>query len=250
MNYREAISERYLTGLGLEFGALHNPLPVSSQVEVSYADKFAKDKLVKNFKELKSVEDKIVETDVFVDLNSLDYSSLSNNNYDFFIANHVIEHLINPLSFLDNLNSIMKPNSYLYLAIPDKEYTFDCSRKLASWEHLYAEYQQKTTRLSKEHLEDFLFNKANSKINLLKYFRSLNNWYQRWEMLGFSDLKFRRIVRANLKRSIHVHVWNQASFDEFINLAIANLGLNLDIVETVRSASNKYEMIYLLKKTS
>ena len=249
MNYRKTISERYLVGRGIEFGALHNPLEIDrSQAEVFYADKYSRSKLVDNFKELEAVAEDIVETDTLLDLNQLEYSSLDDNDFDFFIANHVIEHLVNPLSFLNNLNSIMKTGSYLYLAVPDKEYTFDRHRKLHDWEHFHEEYQQKITRLSKEHLEDFLFNKMSAKPNLLEKTSLSNYWYQRAKSWRLSPQQYYQQARFHLKRSIHVHVWNQDSFDRFIALAIENLGLDLEIKATVKSADSGYEMIYILQK--
>ena len=159
MNYREKLSKQYLTGKGIEFGALHNPLYIHEKNQVVYADKYSKSDLLKNFKELESVQDSIVETDIYFDLNNHNnWQFLADNDFNFFIANHVIEHLVNPLKFLEGISKVMNLGSYLYLAIPDKEYTFDCDRQLTSWKHLHQEYLDNTTKLSKEHIEDFVRN--------------------------------------------------------------------------------------------
>lgn len=242
MNYRKTLADQYLVGKGVEFGALHNPLPVDREkAQVLYADKFPKAKLLKNFKELIPIQDSIVETDVFIDLNQNDFKSLNNNDYDFFIANHVIEHLVNPLKFLENLNSIMNPGSYLYLAVPDKEYNFDHKRELTAWEHLYDEYLNNTTKLSKAHLEDFIFNTSNEVLDRPESRAELNkkyrNWYKRFKLL-----------QLHRKRSIHVHVWNQQTFTNFLNQAIARLNLQFKIVDTINSIDNREEMIYIVQK--
>lgn len=145
MNYRMKLANDYLVGKGVEFGALHNPLAINTaKAKVFYADKYSKSTLLKNFKELKEVRESIVETDIFLDLNQDDMQVLIDYNFDFFIANHVIEHLVNPLKFLRNLSNIMGTGSCLYLAVPDKEYTFDRDRQLTTWNHLYSEYQHNT----------------------------------------------------------------------------------------------------------
>ncbi len=242
MNSRVKVAHHYLTGKGVEFGALHNPLDVDrEQAKVLYADKYSKQVLLKNFKELQEIQESIVETDIFLDLNRGNLQTLVSYNFDFFIANHVIEHLINPLRFLDNLSTIMKIGSYLYLAVPDKEYTFDRNRDLTTWEHLYAEYLQDITKLSKKHLEDFIVNITKDHIKdpvrKKQIYDDYNIWFKRFS-----------IRQKHRQRSIHVHVWNQQTFDEFITTAISELKLHLNIVERVESSTNHHEMIYILLK--
>ena len=242
MNYRVTLANNYLLGKGVEFGALHNPLKIDgSKALVLYADKYSKSDLVQNFPELKKIRESIVETDIFLDLDRDDLQVLIEHDFDFYIANHVIEHLINPLKFLDRLNRIMKPGSYLYLAVPDKEYTFDRHRELTTWEHLYKEYLGNTTELSKEHLEDFIINitkdHINDSVRKKEMYDDYANWFKRWS-----------IRQKHRQRSIHVHVWNHHSFNKFITQAIEKLELNLDIVDRVDSSVNKHEMIYILRK--
>lgn len=243
MNYRKKLSDKYLIGKGIEFGALHNPLYVHKQNQVVYADKYSKKDLLKNFQELESVQEAIVETDIYFDLNQNNWQSLTDNDFNFFIANHVIEHLINPLKFLAGISEVMNSGSYLYLAIPDKEYTFDCDRQLTTWEHLYQEYVQNTTKLSQSHLDDFVHNITKDHIQDLQRKKRLYDDYDNW---------FKRfaIARWHRRRSIHVHVWNQATFDHFIHQAIAQLKLRLKLVEQVDSNTTKHEMIYILEKVT
>lgn len=242
MNSRVELAHHYLTGQGVEFGALHNPLQVNrEQAQVVYADKHSKQSLLKNFQELQEVQELIVDTDIFIDLNKDDLQVLADYNFDFFIANHVIEHLVNPLRFLHDLSAVMKTGSYLYLALPDKEYTFDRNRELTTWEHLYTEYKQNTNKLSKNHLEDFI-------INITK--DHIKDPVRKKEIYDDYNIYFKRfsIRQKHRQRSIHVHVWNQQTFDEFIATAIRQLKLNLTIVDRIDSSSNKHEMIYLLRK--
>ena len=245
MNYRQQLANKYLIGNGVEFGALHNPLKVdSSQAKVLYADKFSKQKLIRLFPELQKVATDIVETDIYFDLNKgiKEYCKLPKCavNFNFYIANHVIEHLINPLRFLDNLHFIMKQGDRLYLALPDKEYTFDKNRAITNWEHLYDEYSNNTSQLSEAHIREFIFNVIPLE-HRQEYYSQLRKNYQNW-------FKRQIIKREQSNRSIHVHVWNQKSFDSFLNKAIKTLKLNFKILEKVDSQANKHEMIYILQK--
>lgn len=50
------------------------------------------------------------------------------NHYDYIIASHVIEHLPDMLSWLQQCSNLLKPDGVLSLAIPDKRYIFDYLR--------------------------------------------------------------------------------------------------------------------------
>ena len=128
----------------------------------------------------------------------------------------------------------MKPNSILYLAIPDKDYTFDKKRKLTTWEHLYQEYKQKTTILSDEHLKEFSF--AASKTPRKLAIKHLFPWIRK------------KIYDHHRERSIHVHVWDQESFDYFLTRGIKKLNLSFEILDSVTSQQTNHESIYILKK--
>ena len=52
--------------------------------------------------------------------------------FDYIIASHVIEHLPDPLGFLTDCESLLKPSGVLSLVVPDSRYCFDCLRPLTS----------------------------------------------------------------------------------------------------------------------
>ena len=62
---------------------------------------------------------------------------LPDESCDFVIANHMLEHTRNPIG--DNNRKdvrVLRPNGILYLALPDKRFTFDAGRAVTSYEHL------------------------------------------------------------------------------------------------------------------
>ena len=122
----------------------------------AYVDRHPVEVVLRLFPELKREAHGIVRPDFLLNLDCDDFHVLRDRRYDFFIANHVIEHLVNPLRFLEKLNTVMAEGSILYLAVPDKRYTFDVNRAITSSEHLWQDYVQNTQDLSEEHLLDFL----------------------------------------------------------------------------------------------
>lgn len=243
---RSCFAEKYLIGRGVEFGALHNPLIIGNQSEVVYVDQFSKSDLLKNFPELESLTDSIVTTDIILNLDSGDFFELKNQDFNFFIANHLIEHLVNPILFLEKIHDVMLPGAVLYLAVPNKEHTFDSKRELTTNDHLWQEYQEKINDLSEEHLNDFLLNITKDHIEPERRAKM----YFKNDKLPFWGFRRRRIHNLHRERSIHVHVWNHHTFDTFLDFTIAQLKLQFAIVDSnLSDGGNPPEMIYILRRT-
>ena len=48
-----------------------------------------------------------------------DFSSDLGGGYDLIVARHVLEHVMNPISFLMKISNSLRKNGYLYLAVPN-----------------------------------------------------------------------------------------------------------------------------------
>ncbi len=229
---KQAVAATHLRGEGVEFGALHQPLEVDrSRCVVRYADRLTKEEAEAQFPELRQQFDAdVVDPDLLVDLNRSDLSELGSHAFDFFIANDVIEHLANPVRFLKNLHDVMKPGAVLFLSVPDRDYTFDHSREITTPEHLWEEHERNVTRVSAPHLRDFI---AHTEPGGLPR----NPWRRR------------RLYRYHRERSIHVHVWTQASFDDFLARTCERLRLRFEIVDQVKSHDAGGSMVYVLERT-
>ncbi len=234
LDSREYFAEKYLKGEGIEFGALHKPLPVNKdQCSVRYVDRHPVQVVLRLFPELKREAHRIVRPDFLLNLDCDDFHVLRDRRYDFFIANHVIEHLVNPLRFLEKLNTVMAQGSILYLAVPDKRYTFDVNRAITSSEHLWQDYLQNTQDLSEEHLLDFLVGITKDHVEPSRRARMYFN--RNWLPWNWDSFARKRLYRLHRRRSIHVHVWDQPAFDELLAMAIERVPLQLRIVEQRRA---------------
>lgn len=255
MNKNE-LAMNYLKGNGVELGALHNPMVTNKELSnVVYADKLPREEAIIAFPELESVENDIVETDLIVDLDQDSLTFLAEREFDFVIANHVIEHLVNPIIFLEKLNANMKAGALLFLTVPNKDYTHDVNRKLTRYSHLRIERFLKTKRLSNSHVRDYLKNKLpveNVHPQTVKYFEKhgLPLSYYNGNKIPLNPLKRRKLFGYQRSRSIHVHVWNRETFDFFLRRSIDLYSLKFSIVEYLPAESSPGEMIYLLKKES
>src|ERR1700759_1830786 len=86
---RKFLSYQYISGHGIEIGALHAPLPVNKKkAVVKYVDRMNEEDLRAHYPELKDF--KLVPIDYIANGEHLE--SIQDASQDFVIANHFIEH--------------------------------------------------------------------------------------------------------------------------------------------------------------
>jgi len=116
---------KYLTGSGLEIGALHNPMPLDrSRASVRYADVMSLDEQRRHYPELARYT--LVTPDIVAEADAL--PMLPAGSQDFIIANHLLEHVADPIGALEEWHRLLRPDGILFLALPDKRVTFDKDR--------------------------------------------------------------------------------------------------------------------------
>ena len=255
MELKETLAISCLEGHGVEFGPLNNPLPVNPEkATLVYADRLSKEEALALFPELRDIAQNIVEPDLIVDFNDLQaLTALGNHEFDFIIANHFIEHLVNPIQFLEGCSTILREDGKLFLTVPDRDHTFDCHRKLTTQKHLWRDYQKGESTISNAHMRDFLRNKQivdTPHPEVARYFleNGLPLDYYNGNKLPLNPFKRKRLYDFHRERSIHVHVWNRASFDKFLSWVIKKLNLNLRVLNTHSPEDITGEMVYLLEK--
>lgn len=226
------LAAKHLRGRGVEFGALHAPVPIDPAVaEVVYADRLTRVQALATFFDMEEHwGDKFVDPEIIVDLDTSDLSEVEPYDFDFFIANGVIEHLANPLRFLECLDRVMKPGALFLLTVPDRAYAFDARRRLTPVRHLMREHRQGVSTVSTAHLREMVWKSPPG---------------------GFPLRKASRDALYNLhrERSTHVHVWNQRSFDRLLDTVIPALGLHLEVIDRATSREAYGNMVYVLRRT-
>jgi SAM-dependent methyltransferase len=66
--------------------------------------------------------------------------------YDALIASHVIEHIVDPISFLASADRLIAPEGRVLLAVPDLRPCFDCMRPPSTTGQVIAAWREKRTR--------------------------------------------------------------------------------------------------------
>jgi SAM-dependent methyltransferase len=194
---RELIAATYLSGLGIEIGALHNPLKLPPAASVKYVDRLSVEDLRRQYPEL--ADEELVNVDILADGELLE--TIPDATQDFVIANHFVEHCQDPIGAVLNMFRVLKPVGVLYLALPDKRCCFDSDRPVTPLAHLMRDHTEGPEWSRREHFEQWarLVNKVpNEQVSQ----------------------EMDRLMGMNY--SIHYHVWTPPEMMEFI-LAIQKM---------------------------
>jgi SAM-dependent methyltransferase len=219
---RSSIACKYISGNGIEIGALHAPLEVPSDVTIRYLDRMPANQLKQTYPELSEYE--LVEVDIVDDGETL--ASVLDGSLDFVIANHMIEHCQNPILSIENWLRVLKARGILYMAVPDKRYTFDCDRPVTSLEHLIRDYSEGSEWSMNSHFEE---------------------WARLVDKLSDHEVAARAKFLAEINYSIHFHVWTQLEFLELLLYCRNNLSFPIEI-ELLQK--NGMEFIVVLTKAT
>jgi SAM-dependent methyltransferase len=224
----------WLRGSGIEIGALHNPLSVPAEATVRYVDRLPQDKLREHYPELAGAA--LAPVTIIGDAEDL--SALPDRSVDFVIANHLLEHLEDPISGLREMHRVIRPSGILYLALPDPRVTFDRLRPLTTVEHLLAEFRRGVQGTRRTHYEEW--------VDLVE--SQLQDWDHALsgEVLS-RDERVRKLM--DMRYSIHFHVWQPETFKKFLRTACDVCRIQYEIVAFEPCTFGEDdEFIYVLRR--
>jgi SAM-dependent methyltransferase len=220
---RRRLSRKHLIGDGVEVGALHHPMELGDRARVRYVDRMDVDGLRAHYPELRDYD--LVHVDVVDDGEKL--GTLPDGSLDFLVANHFLEHTENPLGTIRNHLSKVRVGGAVYLAIPNRDYSFDRGRPLTPFDHLVRDDVEGPGWSRFEH------------------FREWARFVEHIEDPEAADVQARRLAEANY--SIHFHVWDASSFADFLDRASGHLG---DMFEVREFARNDTEVVAVLGRVT
>jgi SAM-dependent methyltransferase len=190
---REDVAARYLTGDGIEIGALNFPLRVPRRARVRYVDREPLDRLVENYGGLYPGT-ALVAPDVVDDGEVL--GAFADGSADFIVANHMLEHTEDPIGTLTAHLRVVRPGGVLYYALPDARVTAeDRDRGRTSPEHLLRDHAEGPAVSRREHYEE---------------------WVRLAERFAEEDVPARAAELESQRANIHFHVWEPRTFAAFV----------------------------------
>jgi SAM-dependent methyltransferase len=219
---REFASRRYIRGCGIEIGGLHRPLPVFEGAAVKYVDRMTTAEIRNAYPELKGLDQ--VTVDIVDDGETL--GAIGAESQDFVIANHMLEHARDPIRTVQNFLRVLKPGGVIFVAIPDKRFTFDRNRSVTPFEHIRRDYLEGPAWSEREHFEDWVAKEG--------------------DPLTAGQIRERADAAIAKGANIHFHVWTQAAMVEMFARMAAEFGFPM---ETEAALRNGHEVVVVIRKT-
>lgn len=215
-----------LSGEGIEIGALHRPV-TAPHLKIHYVDRYTREDLYNCYPELQGLP--IVETDIIDDAESL--KTIPHASQDFVIANHVIEHMRDPIGTMLAWQRVLRPGGQIFLAVPNRDTTFDRERSITTLEHLVEDHRNPSKERDFQAFLDF------SRFVSCRFFKvKPESEYQ----------SFARELEQK-DYSIHFHVWDKPAFDHFLTYLEKDLPeWSMRVVDSIPAVVD--EFVYVLKK--
>ncbi len=214
---REALAAKYLHGDGIEIGALNAPLRVPEHVRVRYVDCAEPDVLrATGYGEVSSIQ----WPEIVADIETL--AGIDDCSVDFVIANHVLEHVENPLRALAAISRVLRPGGFGFIALPDKRFTFDKRRAITPLWHVVRDFREGPQWSRRGHYLDYVAN-----VDRVRDGEALANEYER------------------KAQNIHFHVWDFPAMRVMLDYAASVPETGLTIAH---AQQNRSEAVFILCK--
>lgn len=141
----------------LEFGAFSSPMFEPGEVQVRYADRLSTEALQRSVSD-PAKKAAIVPVDYVV---GDDFERHIPDKFDLIVANHVVEHVPDVIGWLDKLETLLQPGGHVFLAVPDKNYTFDIMRDPTLTRELVSHFVTKRQKPSAADIVDAAVHRRN-----------------------------------------------------------------------------------------
>jgi SAM-dependent methyltransferase len=223
LDLRKELSYLYIRGDGIEIGPTFFSVPLKKGVKVTYVDIMTTADLIKLYPEVK--KNNPVKVDVVDDGERL--TKFENESADFIIANHFIEHAVNPIQTMVNFLRVLRTNGIIFLGVPDMRVTFDKDRPLTDPNHLVKVFKRGNDPFVRDH-----------------YYECVRLIEKRPEV----EVESRVQELINAKFSIHYHTYVLASFLELIKY-MRKRNFPIEIVTTRDLQEESDEFVVILRKT-
>lgn len=219
---RNYIASIFIKGKGIEIGATYLPVKLPKGTKVKYVDETSTTDLLERYPELKKLD--VVDVNVVDNAEKL--TKFKADSLDFIVANHFMEHTVDPIGTIINNYKKLRKNGVLFYAIPDKRYTFDKNRPITTYTHLLKEHEHPSHEMKFQHfLEAAELIEGKKGEQIQKRAREL----------------------FDMKYSIHYHVWDTSAMLDMFLHTFERFQLRMEILVMIQ---NQHETIFVLRKNS
>lgn len=240
-------------GPGLEIAPLHTPVARKEDWDVSYVDIVSTDQLIEHYAKDDAVPNEdIVEVDFPLTapdgtIRTLAEVAAARAPFDWVIASHVIEHVPDLITWLDDIAALLRDGGALVLAVPDRRYSFDAYRPQTTVGQMLQAHHQGDVVPSVRAVYDALH--SASSITAAEAWAGRGRGLKKTRIHPHTQV-MPLVERAKAGQYIDSHVWTfrPSTLIEQIN-ELGQLGLCEFVVEKVRNTRpNELEFFVVLRR--
>jgi SAM-dependent methyltransferase/outer membrane murein-binding lipoprotein Lpp len=246
------------TQYGLEIGALDRPVIPHEAGHIEYVDHLPTDLLREKYATDPNVDiSKIVPVSYIWGATTLP-EAVGDKRFDYVIASHVIEHVPDPIGWLREIADVLKPGGFLFLAIPDKRWTFDCRREITPVSALLESYFEGYRRPTIRHFVDCFgeFAAVPDKVTISDLWQGKVSFFQiplanpdYFESLGEAGLRARfEDFKNGTYIDAHCNVFTPFSFVSILAVLARLSLLNYRVADFQETPVNDIEFFVTLEK--
>ena len=234
---------------GLEIGPFTSPLVPRGAADISYVDRASREELIRWFADNPTIDPaRMVEVDYVWGERTLKECVGDGNVFDFCIASHVMEHVPDLATWLEEVGAVLRDDGILSVVLPDKRYTFDCLRALTTVVNVVDAYVNRLRRPSSRQIFDHFSHFVETDAEVL--------WRQDATSLGLrpngDDRNLVQICRDARAHGTYIdsHCWVFTP-DSFLDLLVemAKLGLvHFEVASFTPTAPRENEFFVSLRK--
>jgi SAM-dependent methyltransferase len=218
---------RWLRGVGVEIGALTQPIEGIQPIYVDKFPVFAGERCL---------------ADYYGDAYALPFHA---NSLDYVASSHVLEHTANPVKAICEWYRVLRPGGIIYLVVPDRRYTFDRYRPVTACEHLFEDYRRDVSDRDATHVDEH--------VDLLDWRRAIPDLPS--ERVAAERERHRALYHGELAAgreiNIHFHTFEPATLLEFFHTLMVHplTQLRLTVVDhAVRFPLGRHDGILLVAR--
>lgn len=244
--------------VGAEIGPLDKALVSKSEGRIIYVDYVDAETLRGKYEDDPAVDVSKIQVDAIWGAQTLrqaiDQHTRTEANFvagqgcDYVLASHVIEHVPDMVSWLQEVNAALAPDGQLRLAIPDKRFSFDYLRQPTGLAGIINAYVRKDRVPNTHCILDFMLNMA--PVDCAAAWRGEVDPSKLERRATFEGAM--AVVADALKNGtyhdVHCWVFTPASFGQLCVDLVQNGLLDFECVEFFDTAQNEYEFIVSMRK--
>lgn len=230
----------------LEVGAFDCPTFTSTEANVKFLDWYTTQE-IRSFASGDTRREKKSICEVDYAVKAKHFSEHIPRKFGLFIANHVIEHVPDVISWLQQIERVLVPGGSAFLSVPDRRYTFDFLRRETTITDLLRCYDLDLEKPDVWQIFDAMyFNRkiVRSDVDSGTYIEKLDT-----KLNTVSEALRKAKIRAENYVSLHCSVFSYLGFADLFNDIIESGLVNLKLVECRDVQPRGQEFHVLLRKS-